>query len=241
MDNFLSKLLENFEFIKQDWQWKNLNTKIYINEKSETYILVFVDRLDDKLPSDIFSLCADELHTSDKLTQAQKSNLSIIIVTKIENKLSDIQKNIIYKIEESDLYYKKFVLWYSEEELKCMLAIVGNDYTPYSINNILVNKNLFERFKKCQEDNKGYSLLSRIYIKLPFLTLNELETLDKTLSEYIRESLNQLNLQLFEVITDHIDDSKVIDDSINLIELSKNELSAIERELKEMEGTYESK
>ncbi|HBJ2614741.1 TPA: hypothetical protein LA742_003241 [Clostridium botulinum] len=234
MDIVLSNIFENYNFLLQDINFKKSNIKVVTNKKSETYILVFVDEIVNTLPNKVFSLCADELYITDKLTQAQKSNLSIIIVSRVKDKLLELQKNIIYKIEESDLYYKKFVLWYSEEELGSLKQIIDNDYTPSSLNNKLVNRNLFKKFKNDKEKSKGYDLLSRIYIKLPFLTLNEIVTLNKTLTDYVQESLNKLNVGLFKFITDHLENNEIVDDSINLFQLSQKELSEIDKELESM-------
>ncbi len=113
----------------RDIHFQNFNTKVYTSKKSETYILVFVDGIINTLPNEVFNLCAEELYTTEQLTQAQKSNLSVIVISELKDKLLELQRNIIYKIEESDLYYKKFVLWYSEEDLKELKKIIGNDYT----------------------------------------------------------------------------------------------------------------
>lgn len=231
MDIVLSNIFGNYNFFLKDIHFEKFNTKVYISKKSETYILVFVDGIINTLPNEVFNLCAEELYTTDQLTQAQKSNLSVIVISEVQDKLLELHRNIIYKIEENDLYYKKFVLWYSKEELKKLKEIIGSDYTSNLLNDKLVNKELFTKFKKDKVKSKGYDLLSRIYIKLPFLTLNEIVTLNRTLTDYVQNSLSELNTGLFKVITDDLEDDKLIDNSINLFRLSEKELDEIDKEL----------
>lgn len=234
MIRLVNNIFLNNNFNILDIQWENTNTKTYINEKSETYILYFIDEISGDIPDEVFNFCADEVYLTDKLTQAQKSNLSIIIVCKINHRLSDIEKKIIYRIEESDLYYKKFFLWYSQEELSDLMKMIGNECTAAVLNTILTNKDLFNMFKKNQNDNTGYALLSRIYIKIQFLTLNELDTLDKTLFEYFQDELNMINKQLLEYISAHHEEKQLIDKSIDLVELEQNELQLIDKQLREV-------
>ncbi len=95
----------------------------------------------------------------------------------------------------------------------------------------MLNKELFKKFKKDKGKSKGYDLLSRIYIKLPFLTLNEIVTMNRTLTDYVQDSLSELNTGLFKAITDELEDDKLIDNSINLFRLSEKELDEIHKEL----------
>lgn len=234
MIDLINDIFLNNDFVLQDLEWSNTKIKTYVNKKSETYILYSSDKISSNLPEEILSFCADEVYVTDKLTQAQKSNLSIIVTCKVNQRLSDIEKNIIYKIEESDLYYKKFFLWYTQEELNDLMKIIDHKYTSHMFNTILTNKELFDNFKKDQSEDKAYSLLSRIYIKFQFLTLNELEILDRTLFEYLQDEFNIINKQLFEYIDNHLNAKTLVDNSIELVELQPHDLALIDKELREL-------
>ena len=74
-----------------------LYTNTNSNKVSETYIVLFVDDINATLVDSISELCSAEIHNSDKLTKAQKSNLYIIIVVKRNGHFSESENNIIFR------------------------------------------------------------------------------------------------------------------------------------------------
>ncbi len=107
MKNVLSEIFENNYFEEKEIEFNGWNSKIYSNKVSETYILLFIEEINNTLVDSISELCSGEIYNSDKLTRAQKSNLYIIIVAKKNGQLSELENNIIFRIEENELYYKK--------------------------------------------------------------------------------------------------------------------------------------
>lgn len=237
MKDTLCKIFENNSFKKVDIRWKGFDTKTYINDKSETYVVIFVDGLPSNLQKDIVSFCVSELHMSEKLTKANKSNLYIFIAAKVDRELTESQRNHIFMIEESNLYYKKFFLWYSESELNLFKELVGDDYTSQNMNKKLIDYDQFLKFKnqKFENENLGYELLSRLYIKLAFLTLADIETLNRALVEYIKDSVNELNGNLFDEVVDCFEKNGSLDSSLELIDLTEKEIREIDKLMEEVD------
>lgn len=231
MKNILSEIFENNSFEEKKIEFKNWYSKTYSNKVSETYILLFVENINSTLVDSISELCSAEIYNSDKLTKAQKSNLYIIIVVKGNGQLSELENNIIFRIEENELYYKKFFLWYDDTELEELRNSCDNDFSNDTLEKMLLDNESFSIFKENKELNKGYSLLSRIYIKLAFLTLNNVEPLDKNLSDFIEEAIVNVNDKLYQYVLTNYEKDDFIQKAYDYIELSESEYIKIKKEL----------
>lgn len=233
MQDIICKVFDENMFEKMDVSWNGLRTTTYTNPKSETYIIVYIDGFPEDLYTEIMDLCTNKIFTTDQLTKAQKSNLYIVIASKVEEDITDAQYNHIYKIEENNLYYKKYFFWYTHAEVESLKTLLENNFTSENMNEKLIDYSGFKKFK--DDDNDiGYSLLSRLYIKFAFLTLAKISTLNKTLVEYIEESINELNSELFKSIVENFEESEDIDKEMELINLSEKELSDIDKLMEEV-------
>lgn len=231
MKQLLSSIFKNHGFSLIDTIWNEFDTQTYTNNNSEVYILVFVEEIPYDLHASIVSLCSNEIFNSNLLTKAQKSNLYVIIMSKVALGPSDNQLNQVFMIEENGLYYKKFFMWYSPEELQCLNELLQGDISSENMNRTLVDYNQFDKFKV---DNKGYALLSRLYIKLAFLTLNDIKTLDKSLLEYIESNISKINKNLFNEIIGQYKRDGNIDDCIKMIEVDAKDEKDVEKLMKEV-------
>lgn len=231
MKKILSEIFENNCFEEKEIKFNGWDSKIYSNKVSETYIVLFVDDINATLVDSISELCSVEIHNSDKLTKAQKSNLYIIIVVKRNGQFSESENNIIFRIEENELYYKKFFLWYDDTELKELKNRCENDFNNHTLEKILLDNKAFLGFKENKDLNKGYSLLSRIYIKLAFLTLNNVEPLDRNLSDFIEEAIMDVNDKLYQYVLINYEKDDFIEKAYEYIELSEAEYEKVKKEL----------
>ena len=89
----------------------------------------------------------------------------------------------------------------------------------------------FLGFKENKDLNKGYSLLSRIYIKLAFLTLNNVEPLDRNLSDFIEEAIMDVNNNLYQYVLINYEKDDFIEKAYEYIELSEAEYEKVKKEL----------
>lgn len=168
------------EFIKSDYYTSN--------KKLENYIVYDLEELSKSVVNNLLdnNLYDLELHSSEiYLNKEMKKNTSVIFLVKVEDgKLTESEKKLIFKIEEDPYFYKKYVLWYSQNEMENISSYIEN------ITDNLMNKDLFGNMKdsmlgkiKYNSDIHAYELLCRIFIKLPFLTLKPIYTERNELSE----------------------------------------------------------
>ncbi len=75
--------------------------------------------------------------------------------------------------------------------------------------------------------------MSRIYIKLAFLTLNNVEPLDRNLSDFIEEAVVNINDKLYKYVLTNYEKDDFIQKAYDYIELSEEEHKKI---IKELEG-----
>lgn len=234
MRNVLAKIFNNNNFTVKCFA----NGDYYSsNEKSENYIVYFVDDLckvniDEILDEKILNISLDHIN------KEMKKNTSVIFVTKTDNsELSNQEKKIVFKIEEDPYFYKKYVLWYTEEELTSIQEYM-DDMTKH-----LMNKELFQNMKEVLENDNvdrqdsevlkvySYILLCRMFIKLPFLSLktiynnpdsNELQNFEKKI---------ELILDKYRSLVKELDNDNILLD----IELSDTDkikyLDKIEKDL----------
>ncbi|MEC3885165.1 ABC-three component system middle component 1 [Halobacillus sp. HZG1] len=136
-------------------------------------------------------------------------NLSLLIVLNVlderdENKIV----NFIYDIEEDPYDFKKYVLPYDNEQLKILRdntnGISDNEFISY-LRNRLHNSEIFSSFKNNEnvDEAKEFDLISKFFIKLPFLTINYEEKEVKDLEQEIRDGLDESHLKILDVLLDY--------------------------------------
>lgn len=98
-----------------------------------------------------------------------KKNTSMIIFIKVENiKQMDEMQSKILELEEDVYFFKKYVLLYLDEELEEFKSAVENENISEFMKENINNEELFEEFK-VEEKVSFYSLILKLYIKLPHL------------------------------------------------------------------------
>lgn len=250
MEKILNELLVNagfnnknkLESEKLELCFEEDKVSAYKNNNDETYILFFVKKLGNELLNQILKFLEKQVYNNEIFSRAEKANLAIILIYKTE-KLKDEEKNYIFQIEENALFYQKFFLWYTQEEYDALIKYINKEKVSQYFYENIINKENFEEFKESinnenKEDNvKAYELLSRIYIKLPFMTLNNIDTLSKSLFEYVKQNLDNLAEGLFNMIENNNEDN--IDNIINMVEITERENKSIEKEISKVGGTIE--
>lgn len=209
--------------------------KIYTNESDDMYMIMETELTENTL-TELLEVC-QEVYKADTVEKAKKSNWVMVLlvkqkeyITKQQDHISDKQRKLILNIEENQYYCRKYILWYAEEELKDLDEILGGNYTIKNISAILQNYNYFCEFR--ENNNKGYELLTRMCIKLPFWNLSNIEGLDKSIEDMLREKVNILADDLFALLVEK--DS--VDTLLEKIQLSEKDEREIEKKIKELES-----
>ncbi|MCI8409036.1 MAG: hypothetical protein HFJ09_07185 [Lachnospiraceae bacterium] len=220
----IKKIVKN-EFVK----------KIYTNEFDDMYMIMETE-LNENTLNELLEV-SQEVYETDTVEKAKKSNWVMILLVKqkeyIANQqdhISDKQRKLILNIEENQYYCRKYILWYAEEERAALEAILDGNYTIKNISGILQNYNYFCEFK--ENANKGYDLLTRMCIKLPFWNLSDIEGLDMSIEDMLREKVNVLADGLFDLLVE----KNSVDTLLEKIQLSEKDEREIEKKIKELES-----
>lgn len=123
-------------------------------------------------------------------------NLSLLLV--VEREVLDYTEEFsrkIYHFEEDPFYFKKYMLPYTLEQYDSLKKTLNSNMNVIEqLDNLISDKNLFSEFKESKNINRSkngmiYDLISKIYIKLPFLKLKvnkeDLPNISKEINEGI--------------------------------------------------------
>lgn len=197
---------------------KTLLRRIYVNSYDEMYFIL-EGEIHKEILADILGICA-EAEADKEIQKRYKSNWVLILLSPVSGELSWEDRKRVLLIEENKYFCRKYVMWYNSTEKKELEELCQGDYSIQNINKIIENYTHFSRFKA--SENEGYDCLSRIFIKLPYLSLNSLETTDKTIADFVQKKLNEIHPELFyKLKTGDID---AIEEYITLSDKEKNEI-----------------
>lgn len=201
--------------------------ELFVNECDEMYFV-----MSGKLKSDtlirLTNICAEE-EKNDLYKKSWKSNWVLIYITEISEELTKEQKKYIMQIEENKFFCRKYVFWYSNKEKDALKELCNNCFSKKVLHEKISNDKLFDEFKK--KGNMGYECLSRLYIKLPFLNLQQIPTTEDTIFTCINEELRLINEKVAEMFEDG-----EIDEMLKLVELDEKDLKELDKKIKAIEG-----
>lgn len=190
--NILDAIFTNCEFTKNEISFGEYSCFFYHNpSKSDFFILLDKNNITSgelSLLKELGLNALDEtLKQHEAVTEAYAKNTTLVLCV---NSTEDIKKHdIISSLEEDKYLFKKNIIFYSEPETTELQDLFSEDYTPEKANNILQTTGLFENLKS--NKNSGYALLTRLFIKLPFLHL-EMQHVDlENLSELIKKEAQE--------------------------------------------------
>lgn len=150
-----------------------------------------------------------------------KKNTSMILFVKLKS-LDEKNKiqSLILELEEDVYFFKKYVLLYLEQELEDLKIKTHNTNINKFMKTNINKEDLFEDFKK-EESISFYSLILKLYIKLPHLTYSDtfeteniIDLNKKIIFELKSKDVFDLHDELLDIDEDDID--SWIDELINI-------------------------
>lgn len=170
----------------------------------------------DKLLNEGFNEIYNEVVNGDYFNNYIIKNTTAIIFLELEDlKIasdnSSLNKKIL-DIEESKYNFKKNVITYTSKQINDFIEIYKSlDNINESINKIIYNKDAFIEFKKDPISDSIYNLISKLQIKIPFLTLRDENKIISSLKQEIDNELKRFNY--YELVNKiiNIDDLENID------------------------------
>lgn len=228
--NILDDIFTDSKFIKNEVSFGEYSCFFYHNlSKSDFFILL--DK--NNVTSDELILLEEAgLNELDEMlkqhatiAEAYAKNTTLVLCV---NSNEEIEKHdIISSIEEDKYLFKKNIIFYSESEVVELQGLFNESYTHEQANLILQARGLFENLKIYK--NSGYALLTRLFIKLPFLHL-EMQHVDlENLSEIIEQEAQEKNVEnLYMLNQKQIDISTLLSykdlEQVGFVEEIKDEL-----------------
>ena len=216
MNEIMNKLFEQYNFIKT---WEENNRMFYVNaDKSVVsyFILNFMDcsNISDdeadirkelsKLEEEYINgenykkgikySIIKSFENEQEVSQIDKNTSAIYLVKFSEVNMLAKNRNLIYSIEESPDYFKRYILPYTEKQVVGLKKVL-TDYNEKNIAEILseladVEENYYSLMNGTNK-NSVYELVIRLFAKIPFLQYKFKATSDDiSLEKMVSDNLN---------------------------------------------------
>ncbi|OCG02755.1 ABC-three component system middle component 1 [Gilliamella apis] len=164
------------------------HTKFYKRESGSAIRFAILHKLDElPNPAELNTLINKSVPGSFASNPTFKKNCDLICVYHL-NRLAEFKNNEekIFALEEDPHFFKKYILYYSDDEVSAI-----QDYSYADLKKTISDKNLFNSYKDDPLAATEYSVAAKIFIKLPFLEL-----------PYTQEALLPLRQQAEKAVTE---------------------------------------
>ena len=171
-------------------------------------------------------------------SQIDKNTSAIYLIKFNDIRNLDLHRNLVYAIEESPNYFKRYILPYTDTQIDKLRQII-DDHSPRNINEILseIANDEDEYYKLMEGRNVGsvYDLVIRLFSKIPFLQYQfSAGVMPQPIEEEIKQKVKDVGL-----IDCHnaIETQKcTLDSLLEIAFLNKISEKQIERELSRLLG-----
>lgn len=147
-------------------------------------------------------------------SQLDKNTSAIYLLEFSDSKKAEKYRNLIYSIEESPYYFKRYILPYSENQKNELRSII-DDYNNKSIVDILTdlanNEDEYYNLLEHNSSNRVYELVIRLFSKVPFLQYGfKAEPIPMTLEKSIELKLDENLMKYHNAMHDDVDLEELI-------------------------------
>ncbi|WP_404317016.1 ABC-three component system middle component 1 [Malaciobacter canalis] len=189
--NILEHIFGEFEFLSKELNRNDYSVSLFYKENSADYFIVLDKENITNLEIESFLEVIQEIYTEfkndDSTNETFDKNTTFIMCVNGEN-----NESVLSSLEEDPYIFKKNIITYSDEELEDVIELLNLEY---SYENLLLNLNNEENFDQFKNNSNlaGYRLLSKLFIKLPFLNferqVRELENLSDIIKSNVNDSI----------------------------------------------------
>jgi len=227
LNEFIKEAIEEHHFIEIETKSDEISFfKKEIGELRRYIITYITDKLEEA--TTINELIINNTPTELLEAPAFAKNTDLIIIFRIDrlSNYKQFEKNI-FDIEENAYYFKKYVLYYSSEENQLITGKSFNDLKA-----VLSDHEEFSSYKSEPSKPSLYNMAARIFIKLPFLEMPNIEKDIVPIDLQISNLVESLNLS--STYNKIISANKQNDTNLEMLieELINEELEAIKAENK---------
>ncbi len=206
----IRKIIENFaiehgyELIVDDKNIENLSYLIQSNGDKKRFLALFESEsiIEPQELNDLVNKSAPEIF---KLDPAFERNTDLIILHQLDYRADfKMIESDVFNIEENPYYFKKYFLYFSEEELTLL-----DGHNVDSLTEAVTNVREFSEYRANPLLPSLYSIAARIFIKAPFLKVPIKEGSLKPIKIYLDEALKEKNIYgFYEEIMNQKDNDK---------------------------------
>lgn len=203
--DILKNIFSEFSYLSKDFNIQDYQVTLFYQEEIDNYFIVLdkniitVDELQNlnDISIQLFNLIKED----DLTNESFDKNATLIICFN-----GNVDNNIICNLEENPYLFKKNILKYNSEEIESLNTLLNSNYSYENLLLFLNNEEQFEEYKNNSE--LAYSLLTKFFIKLPFLKFirqtRDLANLTEIISnkvseEDLTEIYNLINYGNFDV------------------------------------------
>lgn len=252
MNKIMNKLFEQYNFVKT---WEEGNRMFFVNTDKNVvsyFILNFIDCTNisddeeliraelDRLEEEYVDGESDEkgikysiinsFENMHEISQIDKNTSAIYLVKFSEVNMLSKYRNLIYSIEESPNYFKRYILPYTEKQVVGLQNVIS-DYSGKNIVEILseladVEENYYSLMNGTNY-NSVYELVIRLFAKIPFLQYKFKATSDDiSLEKMVKDALDDDLVKYDEAIKENrIEIEELIE--LEEIDISEKEIDII--------------
>jgi hypothetical protein len=214
--------LINLLFEENNFNTRNLVsipvTNIFAEEKNRAnyYLALFFDESNmEQFSIEMFN---DQYNAIKGLEEGydpqMDKNLSLLLCVKRNSlQLDPIMNKTIFDIEEDPYFFKKYVLTYTDSQVNEVLQKQKETTIMEYIHRTLSNEEAFQEYKLNPHLESEYNLVSKMFIKIPFLNLKKM---DRELSSLKNDITNSLSISLLKLRDDlvKLQPSEKVEDEI---------------------------
>lgn len=167
------------------------NTDFFIKENGEAQRYLIIHVLDQLLSvENIHEIVNESLPETMQKQPAFKKNCDLILIYKVDflSDFNGIEEQVL-EIEENPYYFKKYFFYYSDAEEKLLL---GKSYEDFKSQ--IKKMDEFDEYKKDPLKPSFHSLVTRMFIKFPFLEIPKFSKSFQNLFDSVSEKVNADNL-----------------------------------------------
>lgn len=199
MIRILQKIFTENGFVVQHFTSMPTNIFALDMDRGSYYLAVFVEeKMLDYKSVELFNSYFNEIKGLDEgYRPDMDKNLSLLVCVKRRNLLPDpALHKVIFDIEEDLYFFKKYVLAYTDTQVELLIKNQGDTSIIEHLYRVLNDDNSFQEHKNDPFQENEYNLISKLFIKLPFLNLKKMDRELASLKQEINNALTPSLLSL---------------------------------------------
>ena len=155
------------------------------------------------------------LFENDSLAAQLDKNISAIYPIKLKNiNELDNYKNLIYYVEESPYFFRRFVLPYTDKQANELKTIISDNKEKVIrdiLSDLANDEDAYFELAEHKSINSVYELVIRLFSKIPFLQYNfKAEQKPMSIEKRIENSLNEVLFKYHDIVVNENKDLEAI-------------------------------